>query len=121
MINVGNDQPIAIVDLARKVQESMGIDGPLRAHIVSLESIGGNYQDVRHRVPDLSKAKRLLGFEPQVSLEEGLAKTLAWHQALRCGGRRGRVSRAPATVADAGGRGISPVRSCMRSTGPMPR
>jgi UDP-glucose 4-epimerase len=83
VINVGNDQPIAIVDLARKVQESMGIDGPLRAHIVSLESIGGNYQDVRHRVPDLSKAKRLLGFEPQVSLEEGLAKTLAWHQTLR--------------------------------------
>ncbi len=83
MINVGNDQPIAIVDLAHKVQASMGIDGPLRARIVSLESIGGNYQDVRHRVPDLSKARRLLGFEPQVSLEEGLALTLAWHQALR--------------------------------------
>ena len=61
----------------------MGFDGPLRAKIVSYESMGGNYQDVRHRVPDLTKARRLLGFEPQVSLEEGLQKTLAWHLALR--------------------------------------
>jgi nucleoside-diphosphate-sugar epimerase len=83
VINIGNDQPIAIVDLAQKVQEAVGIEGPLRAKIVPLESIGGNYQDVRHRVPDLSKARRLLGFEPQVSLAEGLQKTLAWHLALR--------------------------------------
>ena len=81
VINVGNDQPIAIVDLARKVQESMGIDGPLRARIVSLESIGGNYQDVRHRVPDTTKARELLGFEAKVSLEDGLARTIEWDRA----------------------------------------
>jgi UDP-glucose 4-epimerase len=83
VINIGNDQPIEIVDLARKVQDAMGIAGPLRAKFIGLETIGGNYQDVRHRVPDLSKAKRLLGFEPRVSLEEGLARTLAWHLELR--------------------------------------
>lgn len=83
VINIGNDQPIAIVDLARKVQDAMGIEGPLRARTVELADIGGNYQDVRHRVPDLSKAKRLLGFEPRVSLEDGLALTLAWHRMLR--------------------------------------
>jgi UDP-glucose 4-epimerase len=83
VINIGNDQPIAIVDLARKVQDAMGIGGLLRARTVELADIGGNYQDVRHRVPDLSKAKRLLGFEPRVSLEEGLGKTLAWHRMLR--------------------------------------
>ena len=83
VINIGNDQPIEIIELARKVQEAMGIDGDLRVKHVGFEEIGGNYQDVRHRVPDLSKARRLLGFEPQVSLEAGLAKTLAWHQELR--------------------------------------
>ena len=83
VINIGNDQPIAIVDLARKVQDAVGIEGPLRVRMVPLESIGGNYQDVRHRVPDLSKARRLLGFEPAVPLEGGLQKTLAWHLALR--------------------------------------
>ena len=83
VINIGNDQPIEIIELARKVQDAMGIEGPLRVNHVGLEELGGNYQDVRHRVPDLSKAKRLLGFEPKVSLEEGLAKTLAWHLELR--------------------------------------
>ncbi len=83
VINIGNDQPIAIIDLAGKVQEAMGIEGPLRARTVELESLGGNYQDVRHRVPDLTKARRLLGFEPAVSLDEGLARTLAWHLQLR--------------------------------------
>ena len=83
VINIGNDQPIAIIDLARKVQDAMGIEGPLRARTVELADIGGNYQDVKHRVPDLSKAKALLGFEPAVSLEEGLQKTLEWHRMLR--------------------------------------
>jgi UDP-glucose 4-epimerase len=83
VINIGNDQPIEIIELARQVQEAMDIPGPLRATMIGLESFGGNYQDVRHRVPDLSKAKRVLGFEPKVSLEDGLAKTLAWHLALR--------------------------------------
>jgi UDP-glucose 4-epimerase len=83
VINIGNDQPIEIIELACKVQEAMGIEGDLRVKHVGFEEIGGNYQDVRHRVPDLSKARRLLGFEPQVSLEEGLAKTLAWHHELR--------------------------------------
>jgi UDP-glucose 4-epimerase len=83
VINIGNDQPIEIAELARKVQDAMGMPGPLRARFIGLETIGGNYQDVRHRVPDLSKAKRLLGFEPKVPLEEGLAKTLAWHLELR--------------------------------------
>jgi len=83
VINIGNDQPIEIVELARKVQDAMGIEGPLRARKVAFESMGGNYQDVKHRVPDLSKARRVLGFEPAVPLEEGLQRTLQWHLALR--------------------------------------
>ena len=83
VINIGNDQPIEIIELARKVQEAMGIEGDLRVKHVGFEEIGGNYQDVRHRVPSLEKARRLLGFDPKVSLEEGLAKTLAWHLELR--------------------------------------
>jgi UDP-glucose 4-epimerase len=83
VINIGNDQPISIVELAQRVQDAMGIEGPLRARRVAFEGLGGNYQDVRDRVPSLDKARRLLGFEPQVALDEGLALTLAWHRMLR--------------------------------------
>jgi nucleoside-diphosphate-sugar epimerase len=43
----------------------------------------GNYQDVLKRIPDTTKAKRLLGFTAQVGLEEGLETTMAWHVTRR--------------------------------------
>jgi nucleoside-diphosphate-sugar epimerase len=83
VINIGNDEPISIVKLAQQVQDAMEITGPLRAKVVSLENIGGKYQDVRVRIPDTDKAHRLLGFRASVGLDEGLRETLAWHRMLR--------------------------------------
>ena len=56
---------------------------PLRANFITYESLPGNYQDVRHRVPDTTKAERLLGFKTSVAFAEGLARTVAWHRACR--------------------------------------
>jgi nucleoside-diphosphate-sugar epimerase len=39
--------------------------------------------DVRDSQADVVKAKRLLGFEPRVPLEEGLRQTMDWYRALR--------------------------------------
>src|SRR5262249_22633754 len=36
--------------------------------------------DVRDSQADITKAKRLLGFEPRVSLEEGLSRTVEWYR-----------------------------------------
>jgi UDP-glucose 4-epimerase len=83
VINIGNDEPISIVKLARQVQDAMGIEGPLRAKEVPLADIGGKYQDVRVRIPDMRKAQELLGFRAEIGLEDGLRETLAWHRMLR--------------------------------------
>jgi UDP-glucose 4-epimerase len=56
---------------------------PLRAKIVPYEALPGNYQDVLKRIPDTTKAKRILGFTGKVGLEDGLAATMAWHLARR--------------------------------------
>jgi UDP-N-acetylglucosamine 4-epimerase len=37
--------------------------------------------DVKHSLADISKAKQLLGYDPQVNVAEGLAKTFAWYKA----------------------------------------
>ena len=37
-------------------------------------------QDVELRVPDIEKAKKILGFKPQVDLEEGLVRTIDWYR-----------------------------------------
>jgi UDP-glucose 4-epimerase len=83
VINIANEEPIKIIDLAQTVQTAMCFDGPLRAKIVSYESMGGNYQDVKIRVPSTEKAQRILGFKAEVKLEQGLEKTIAWHKSLR--------------------------------------
>jgi UDP-glucose 4-epimerase len=80
IINIGGDTPTTILGLAEEVQRTLGIPQPLRARFVTYESLGGNYQDVRHRVPDTRKAQRLLGFKASVKLADGLALAAEWHQ-----------------------------------------
>jgi UDP-glucose 4-epimerase len=88
IINVGGSESITILALAEVVQSKLGIPPPLRATFIPYEDLPGNYQDVRHRVADPTKAQNLLGFEPKVELAEGLAATLEWHQRLRVEGRQ---------------------------------
>ena len=71
-INIGNDEEIKIKDL-----------------ISLIISISGNNINVQfdknkpsgqpRRCPDIQKAKKILDFEPKISLKEGLTKTLKWH------------------------------------------
>jgi nucleoside-diphosphate-sugar epimerase len=82
VINVGASSPVTILELAGLVQETLGIPQPLRARFIPYESFPGRYQDVRNRVPDVSKAQSLLGFTAQIALEEGLRRSLGWHRSL---------------------------------------
>ena len=85
-INLGGTETITILELARLLQVELGLPAdPLRTHFVPYQSLPGKYQDVRHRTPDTTKARRLLGFEAQIGLAEGLRDTVEWHQALRRG------------------------------------
>lgn len=83
IVNIGGDRPCTILELAQAVQGALQLPLPLRARFVPYESLPGNYQDVRHRVPDTTKAQRLLGFKAKVSLEDGLARTMEWHVGRR--------------------------------------
>lgn len=83
VINIGNDKPIEIIELARKIQAAVGVDNAIPETTTSFESMGANYQDVYYRVPSIEKAKAILGFEAQVSLDEGIARTLAFIKARR--------------------------------------
>jgi UDP-glucose 4-epimerase len=83
ILNIGGTKPTTILDLAHKVQAVVGIREPLRARFIPYEALPGNYQDVRHRVPDPTKAREVIGFEAAVGIEEGLALTCEWHRAQR--------------------------------------
>jgi UDP-glucose 4-epimerase len=83
VINVGGTETISITELAQRIQAQLGIPQPLRSTFVGYDEMPGNYQDVRHRIPDTTKARELLGFEASISIDEGLARTIAWHQSQR--------------------------------------
>ena len=59
-----------------------GDASPVPIETIPYESFG-NYEDVVRRVPDISRARELLGFEPKVDLESGLRETIRWQAELR--------------------------------------
>lgn len=83
VINIGGVETMTILELASRIQRALHIPQPLRANFVPYETLPGKYQDVRHRVPDTAKARAVLGFEAEVGVEEGIERTIAWHQLRR--------------------------------------
>lgn len=75
-INLGSGSSISMSDLARKIAQT--VDNP-RARIMHDRPRPG---DVQHLQADARKAKQLLGFEPRVSLDEGLARLRDWYLSL---------------------------------------
>ena len=74
VINVATGGRISLNELFRAVRDLTGATlEPLYA--------AGRQGDVRDSQADIQKARQLLGYEPTVSLDAGLAKTLEWHRA----------------------------------------
>lgn len=79
IINLGSREEVTILDLAGLIYSLCSPGGPLAINFIPYSSFNGRpYEDVRRRVPDLTKARKLLGYAPQVSLEQGLRQTIAW-------------------------------------------
>jgi UDP-glucose 4-epimerase len=79
IVNIGNDEEISIRGLAELMHELSGVGGEPNIEFVPYESFSRDYQDVQRRVPDLTKQRELLGFIPQISLEEGTRRLWAWY------------------------------------------
>jgi nucleoside-diphosphate-sugar epimerase len=72
--NVGNARStVTIYDLALRVKRLTGCPGEIVFQPL-------HYTDVELRIPNVDKAKDLLGWEPQVELDEGLQRTIAWYR-----------------------------------------
>ncbi len=72
--NIGNPRStLTIYNLAREVVRLA--QSPSR-----IEMIEWPFADVELRIPDIGKARRLLGYEPKIDLEEGLQRTIAGYR-----------------------------------------
>ena len=72
--NIGNPRSaVTIYDLALRIRRLVGYDGEIFFQPL-------HYADVELRIPNVEKARELLGWEPQVELDDGLARTIAWYR-----------------------------------------
>lgn len=83
IFNIGSNHEITILDLAKTIKRLSNTPGELKVKFVPYESFtGGKYEDVRRRVPDSSRCEQILGVKAEVSLEDGLSRTIAWQRSL---------------------------------------
>jgi dTDP-glucose 4,6-dehydratase len=68
--NIGNPHEITILEFAERIRTLTGVNVPIVFNPLPQD-------DPKQRCPDISKAKRVLKWEPKVGLEEGLRLTLA--------------------------------------------
>lgn len=76
VFNLGSDQETTVESLARTVIQLTGSRSGVQ-HLSYETVYGRTFQDVHRRVPDLSKARSLVGYEPAVDLDGILRATLA--------------------------------------------
>lgn len=83
VFNLGDTYEITIEGLARLIWRLVrGENDEPRLKFVPYSTFG-KYEDVRRRVPDISRAREIVGFEPKVDLGSGLRETIKWQVARR--------------------------------------
>ena len=74
-VNLGNPAEITVGEFAQRIRSLTGTASTLEYHPLP-------ENDPQRRRPDITKARMLLGWEPKVSLEEGLRETVAYFKPL---------------------------------------
>ncbi len=73
--NIGNPRStVTVYDLAQRIKRISGTSGEIVFAPL-------DYVDVELRIPNVEKARSVLGWEPVVELDDGLEKTIAWYRA----------------------------------------
>ena len=81
--NIGNPHEMTILEFAERIRTLVGSSSPIEFKPLPVD-------DPKTRQPDISKARRLLGWEPKVPLEVGLARTVEHFRSALAGRAAGR-------------------------------
>lgn len=79
IFNIGNSEETTIMNLAQTICSLVNS----KSQIIQVpydEVFGPGHEDIPRRVPDLSRAKAVIGYEPKVPLVQGLQMMVDWHR-----------------------------------------
>lgn len=86
IFNIGNDkEPMSMIEAAKKVL-SMAKREEEPVIVPFKESDRTETREIFKRVPDISKARRILGYEPEVNLDEGIRRIIEYQKGEKEGG-----------------------------------
>lgn len=74
-VNLGNPAENSVLDCARRIITLTGSGSQIRFEALPKD-------DPPRRQPDITRARQLLGWEPEISLDKGLSETITYFRAL---------------------------------------
>jgi UDP-glucose 4-epimerase len=77
VINIGATEEVTIGDLARRVRDLTGSASTIRI-VPYEEAFDSGFEDMPRRLPDLSKARAMIGYEPRHSLDDILVQVIEY-------------------------------------------
>jgi len=68
IVNIGGIEPVTILELARRIQALTGSASEI-VRVPYEEAYGAGFEDIRTRIPDLTKIQGLVGYRPEIPLD----------------------------------------------------
>ena len=81
IFNLGNTEEVTIEDLARKVTAACDSTSEI-VHIPYSEAYGPGFEDMFRRVPDITKAREWLGYQPRHTLDDIIRSVVAYERSV---------------------------------------
>ncbi len=82
VFNIGNEHELTIHELAEKVIRLAGSSSTIQK-IPYSEAYGAGFEDMRRRVPDLSRIREAIGYRPRVGIDEIIERVIAFERTQR--------------------------------------
>ena len=79
VINLGSTQITSINDLAKKIKQMTRSQSAI-TYVAYKDAYSGTFEDMLSRVPDISKAKKLIGYKPTHTLDDILSLVIEYHR-----------------------------------------
>jgi UDP-glucose 4-epimerase len=79
VFNIGTQKEYTMYELAKLIKKVGGFKSQIK-FIPHKDVYGKGYEDIQRRVPDTSKIHKYINWKPDISLEEGLKRTIAYYR-----------------------------------------
>lgn len=77
VFNLGSDQAVSIRELAERIARLVGPELAIE-HIPYERAYAPGFEDIRHRVPDLTRIRETIGYRPRHGLDDIIGEVIAW-------------------------------------------